>query len=73
MNFIKDKAANIKANFKRKKIQMTTAIKEDFTPKQYEHMHQMFELTESALEQMNFMFSHNKDNIDVNRSFNIEN
>lgn len=32
MNFIKDKAANIKANFKRKKIQMTTAIKEDFTP-----------------------------------------
>ena len=47
--------------------------KEDFTPKQYEHMHQMFELTESALEQMNFMFSHNKDNIDVNRSFNIEN
>ena len=22
---------------------------------------------------MNFMFSHNKDNIDVNRSFNIEN
>lgn len=47
--------------------------KEDFTPKQYEHMHQMFELTESALEQMNYMFSHNKDNIDVNRSFNIEN
>ncbi|BCS85118.1 Na/Pi cotransporter family protein [Prevotella herbatica] len=47
--------------------------KEDFTPQQYEHIHQMFELTESALEQMNYMFSHNKENIDVNRSFNIEN
>lgn len=30
-NFIKDKVSNIKANFKRKKIQMTTAIREDFT------------------------------------------
>lgn len=47
--------------------------KEDFTPQQYEHIHEMFELTESALEQMNYMFSHNKENIDVNRSFNIEN
>lgn len=47
--------------------------KEDFTPKQYEHIHEMFELTESALEQMNYMFTHNKENIDVNRSFNIEN
>lgn len=32
MTFIKEKAADIKANFKRKKIEMTTAIKEDFTP-----------------------------------------
>lgn len=32
MIFIKNKAADIKANFKRKKIEMTTAIKEDFTP-----------------------------------------
>jgi phosphate:Na+ symporter len=47
--------------------------KEDFTPQQYEHIHQMFELTESSLQQMNYMFSHNKENIDVNRSFNIEN
>lgn len=47
--------------------------KEDFTPQQYEHIHEMFELTESALEHMNYMFSHNKENIDVNRSFNIEN
>ncbi|WP_025883451.1 Na/Pi cotransporter family protein [Segatella paludivivens] len=47
--------------------------KEDFTPKQYEHIHEMFELTESALEHMNYMFTHNKENIDVNRSFNIEN
>jgi len=47
--------------------------KEDFTEQQYEHMHQMFELTNSALEQMNYMFSHSREVIDVNRSFNIEN
>ena len=47
--------------------------KEDFTTQQYEHIHQMFELTDSALAHMNYMFSHNKENIDVNRSFNIEN
>ena len=47
--------------------------KEDFTEQQYEHMHQMFELTNNALEQMNYMFSHSREAIDVNRSFNIEN
>ncbi len=47
--------------------------KEDFTEKQYEHLHQMFELTDDSLTQMNVMLSNRKDNLDVNRSFNIEN
>lgn len=46
---------------------------EHFTEKQYEHMHQMFELTNDALTQMNVLFAGRKDNFDVNRSFNIEN
>ncbi len=47
--------------------------KEDFTEKQYEHLHQMFELTDDSLTQMNVMLSNRRDNLDVNRSFNIEN
>lgn len=47
--------------------------KEDFTERQYEHIHQMFELTDDALSQMNIMFNDRKENLDVNRSFNIEN
>lgn len=47
--------------------------KEDFTEKQYEHLHQMFELTDDCLSLMNVMLSGRKDNLDVNRSFNIEN
>ncbi|WP_278586588.1 Na/Pi cotransporter family protein [Segatella oris] len=47
--------------------------KEDFTPRQYEHIHQMFNLTNNALEQMNYMFNHTRETIDVNHSFNIEN
>lgn len=47
--------------------------KDDFTDKQYEHLHQMFELTDDALSQMNMMFKRHKDNFDPNRSFNIEN
>ena len=47
--------------------------KEDFTEEQYDHMHQMFELTDDALTQMNrILVGHRQDN-DVNRSFNIEN
>lgn len=46
---------------------------EHFTEKQYEHMHQMFELTNDALTQMNVLYAGRKDNFDVNRSFNIEN
>ena len=47
--------------------------KEDFSEKQYEHMHQMFELTDDSLTQMNVLLLGRKDNFDVNRSFNIEN
>lgn len=47
--------------------------KEDFTEKQYDHMHQMFELTDDSLTQMNTLLLGRKDNFDVNRSFNIEN
>lgn len=46
---------------------------EHFTEKQYEHMHQMFELTNDALTQMNVLYAGRKDSFDVNRSFNIEN
>ena len=47
--------------------------KEDFTERQYEHIHQMFNLTNDALSQMNIMLNDRKENLDVNRSFNIEN
>ena len=47
--------------------------KEDFTEEQYDHIHQMFDLTDDALTQMNrILVGHREDN-DVNRSFNIEN
>ena len=47
--------------------------KEDFTERQYEHLHQMFELTDDSLTQMNVLLLGRKDNFDANRSFNIEN
>ena len=47
--------------------------KEDFTESQYEHLHQMFELTDDALSQMQILFLGRKDELDANRSFNIEN
>ncbi len=46
---------------------------EHFTEKQYEHMHQMMELTDSALTQMNQLMCGRKEAFDVNRSFNTEN
>lgn len=47
--------------------------KEDFITSQYDHMHQMMELTDNALTQMNItLVSHKGDN-DANLSFNIEN
>jgi len=47
--------------------------KEDFTPQQYEHLHQMFELTDDSLTQMNVLLSGRKGDHDASRSFNIEN
>ncbi|MCH5311581.1 MAG: Na/Pi cotransporter family protein [Prevotella sp.] len=47
--------------------------KEDFTSKQYEHIHQMMQLTDDSLAQMNVLLAGRKGNFDVNRSFNIEN
>ncbi len=65
---IGDSCYNIARNINRK-----FKGKEDFTEKQYEHLHQMFELTDDSLTQMNIMLSGRKDKLDVNRSFNIEN
>lgn len=47
--------------------------KEDFTESQYDHIHQMFELTDEALTQMNVSLVSHKIDVDANRSFNIEN
>ena len=44
-----------------------------FSEKQYEHIHQMMELTNEALTQMNRLMAGRKENFDVNRTFNIEN
>ena len=43
-----------------------------FTEKQYEHMHQMMELTDNALTQMNQLMGGRKEAFDVNKSFNLE-
>ena len=47
--------------------------KEDFIPAQYEHMHQMMELTDNALTQMNVTLVSHKSENDANLTFNIEN
>lgn len=47
--------------------------KEEFTAQQNEKIHQMFELTDDALTQMNVLFSNPREMGNVNRSFNIEN
>ena len=47
--------------------------KEDFIPSQYEHMHQMMELTDNAITQMNITLVGHKVDNDANLSFNIEN
>ncbi len=46
---------------------------EDFTEKQYNNIDKMIDLTDKALTAMNEMFVINRENIDANRSFNIEN
>ena len=48
--------------------------KEDhFVDKQYDHLHQMMELTDQSLTQMNRLMGGRKESFDVNRTFNIEN
>ena len=47
--------------------------KEDhFTDRQYDHLHQMMELTDQSLSQMNRLMGGRKESFDVNRTFNIE-
>ena len=47
--------------------------KEDhFIDKQYEHIHQMMELTDQSLTQMNKLMIGRKESFDINRTFNIE-
>ncbi len=46
---------------------------EHFTDRQYEHMHQMMELTDQSLTQMNNLMGGRKESFNVNRTFNIEN
>ncbi len=65
---IGDSCYNIARSLKRKRTG-----KENFTENQYEQMHQMFELTDDALTQMNILLSGRKSTLNVNRSFNIEN
>ena len=43
-----------------------------FVEKQYEHIHQMMELTDQSLTQMNKLMIGRKESFDVNRTFNIE-
>lgn len=65
---IGDSCYNIARTINRKKTG-----KEEFTEKQFEHLNQMFELTNDSLSMMNIMLSGRRDRLDVNRSFNIEN
>lgn len=45
---------------------------EDFTEKQYDHLHQMFHLTDDALQQMVSLVEDDHHMVDVNKSFNLE-
>ena len=44
-----------------------------FTERQYDHIHQMMELTDQSLTEMNRLMGGRKESYDVNRTFNIEN
>ena len=46
---------------------------EHFNDQQYDNIHQMMDLTESALTQMNELMAGRKESFDVNRTFNTEN
>ena len=47
-------------------------LSDDTIEKQYDHIHQMMELTDQSLTQMNRLMKGRKESFDVNRSFNIE-
>ena len=47
--------------------------KEDFNEHQYDHIHQMFELVDDALTQMNVLLKGHKEDLNATRTFNIEN
>lgn len=47
--------------------------KEDFTERQYNHIDQMLNLIDDSLTQMSTMLTGRKDQLDINRSFNLEN
>lgn len=47
--------------------------KEDFNEHQYDHIHQMFELVDDALTQMNVLLKGHREELNAARSFNIEN
>ncbi len=47
--------------------------KEDFNEHQYDHIHQMFELVDDALTQMNVLLKGHREELNATRSFNIEN
>lgn len=47
--------------------------KEEFTEGQYDNIHQMFELTDEALSQMNTLLTGYREKLDAQRSLNIEN
>ena len=49
------------------------AKQDHFVDKQYDRIHQMMELTDQSLTQMNLLMGGRKESFDVNRSFNIEN
>lgn len=53
-------------------INRLNSSKEDFTEQQYEHIHQMFTLTDQSLTHMSVMLTGHKEEINANRSFNIE-
>ena len=46
--------------------------KEEFTAKQNENIHQMFKLVDESLTQMNYMFAHDRQSINMNHTYNIE-
>lgn len=60
-------------NMARTILRKVSNKKDHFTESQYAHLHQMMQLTENALEEMNVLMGGRKESYDKNRIFNIEN